>query len=212
MLIRHPLDAILENPGGCAERAAFGFGAFGGRMQFVGYEPGLEHAVPRLADERGDVDAHRADQRAAAAHRAGVVDEFLPLTELFCCDFSLQAEQAIEERKRARLALVGLLEDLELPDRRVFRVSGLHVVMAGFGTLAAVHARFQIRGRRAVHVLCETGHGAAQALVTAHIALSVVTRVRVLCGQPLCLCLERIFFCDFAHTWAPLCVKATPVA
>ena len=92
VFVSHPLDAIFELVRRDAQGAA-GFGcALGNLVQLVRNQAGLEHAVARLADERGDVDAHRAHERAAAAHRAGVVNQFLPFAQLLHRDFAFQAK------------------------------------------------------------------------------------------------------------------------
>ncbi len=41
-------------------------------VQFLRSEPCLEHRVPRLLDERGDVYSHWADEAAPAAHIAAI--------------------------------------------------------------------------------------------------------------------------------------------
>ena len=45
-------------------------------------EPGIEHRMARLLDERSHIDAHRADQAATAAHVAAVEQQMLPLLQL----------------------------------------------------------------------------------------------------------------------------------
>ena len=49
-------------------------------IQLLRGEAGLEHRVPRLLDQRRHIDAHRADQAAAAAHVAAVEQQMLPLS------------------------------------------------------------------------------------------------------------------------------------
>ncbi len=70
VFVCHPLDAFLEHAGRGAQGAAFVLGAFRDRAQILRHEAGFEHALPHQADQRCDVDAHGANERAAAAHRA----------------------------------------------------------------------------------------------------------------------------------------------
>ena len=72
-------------------------------------------------------------------------------------------------------------------------------------------AGFHVGRRRAVHVLGEIRHGASQALMFIHVALRIVTWMRVLDRQALFAGIEGIFFCDIAHTLAPRRVNVTPV-
>ena len=62
VLIGHPFGPVLEYRGGGAEWAAFIFRALGNFVQFVRNESGLEHAMPCLADQGRNIDAHWADQ------------------------------------------------------------------------------------------------------------------------------------------------------
>jgi len=83
--------------------------------------------------------------------------------------------------------------------------------MAGFGTLAAVHTSFHIGSRSAIHVLGEIRHRPSQSLVLIIITLRIMARMRVFDSQSLFVCVQGIFFSDFAHTLAPLRVNVTPV-
>jgi hypothetical protein len=62
-------------------------------IELLRRESGVEHGVARLLDERGHIDAHGADQAAAAAHVAAVEQQVLPLRQLIRRDLALQAEQ-----------------------------------------------------------------------------------------------------------------------
>ena len=148
--------------------------ALGDRPQLVRHETRGEHAVPRLADERRDVDAHRADHRAAAADRARVVEEVLPFLQLADRHRMLQVQRAIEPGERPDLALVRLLERLELPDRRVLRVARLHVEVTRLGAVPAMDARLHVHGGGAAHVLRECLHRRREPLGVGALALLVV--------------------------------------
>ena len=66
-------------------------------VQLLRRETRFEQTASRLFDELGDVDAHRADERAPAAHVAAVEQQVLPALELIGGDLRLQGEPA-EER------------------------------------------------------------------------------------------------------------------
>ncbi len=91
MLVGHPLESLFEFLRRYTQWAAR-LGRFLRRLvQLVRNQPGLEHAVTCHRDHAGDVDAHRAYQRTAPAHRAAVVQQVLPFFELFDGDLLLQA-------------------------------------------------------------------------------------------------------------------------
>ncbi len=211
MLICHPLDTIFEfvwrNPQGTARFRR----AFGDFVKLVRYQAGHEHAVARHGNEPGDVDTHRADQRAAPADRAAVVQQVLPFLELVDGDFLLEAEQAIEERERPCLALVGLLEQLELPDRRVPRIIGAHMEVAGIRTHAAMETAIEIGGRLRVEVLDEMMHCFFNALFRLHVTLDIVTNLGRLVGQPFGFTIEWMSAVNSGHVFAPLRSNTIPV-
>ncbi len=120
----------------------------------------IEHGVARLLDERGDIDAHGADQAAAAAHVAAVEQQMLPMLQLIRRHLALQPEQLEQRSERARLALVGLLEGLHLPDRRVLRILGGDVEMTGVRADAAVNAGLEPKGAERADFLRKALHGA----------------------------------------------------
>ena len=87
----------------------------------------------------------------------------LPLHQLVRRDFTLQAEQPVKRSEWACLALVGLFERLDFPDRRVLRILGRDVEMTGVRTDAAVDAGLEPEGAERTDFLREAAHGAGHA-------------------------------------------------
>ena len=133
--------------------------ALGDRVQLVRNQACGEHGMARLRDQAGDVDAHRADERAAPAHRARVVQQLLPLAKFIRADL---------------FPLPGFRERLELPDGRVLRIVAGRVEVARLGAMAAADARLEIGGIGARHVAREGLHRVLYALRVRCVALLVV--------------------------------------
>ena len=132
-------------------------------IEFLRSEPGVEHGMARLFDERRHVDTHRANQAATTTHIAAVEQQMLPMLQLIRGDLALQTKQFVERREGARLALVGLLERLNLPDWCVLRIFGRNVEMTGVSTNTAVNAGLEPEGTERTDFLCEAAHGAGNA-------------------------------------------------
>ena len=109
---------------GRRRRAAPGFRGPVHQFQAIWHEAGLVHAVPRLLDQFGNVDAHRAGERAAPAEGASVEEQRLPFLPASRCRHWSQSQQPVERREGADMAMISLFERLELVDRRVFRIAG----------------------------------------------------------------------------------------
>ena len=211
VLVGHPLDPVLELVRRDAERAAGLGGALRCLVKLVRDQARLEHAVPRHRDEAGDVDTHRADERAAAADRAAVVQQVLPFLELLDRHRLLEAEQPVEERERSRFPLVGLLEQLDLPDRRIPGIVRAHVEVTGIGAHAAMQATVQVGGRLRIEVLHEMMHRLLDALFRAHVTLNVVANLRRLVSQSFGFPIHGVSSVDCGHVRAPLRSNTMPV-
>ncbi len=166
-------------------------------LEAVRRQPRLVQSVARLLDELGDVDAHRAGERAAAAQRAGVVDETLPFLELGNRHLGRDPKEPVDRRERAGVAVIGLLEGPQLVNRRVGRVLRRHIEVAGVGAHAAAHAGLEMRRGDRAELVDEAVHRGVAPIHVAHVALDVVGDAR---GGRL-----------GGHMAAPLCPMRTPV-
>ena len=95
------------------------------------------------------------------------------------------------------MAMIGLLEGPELVDRRVDRIAGRHIEVAGVGAHAAAHAGFEMGGGDRAELVDEAAHRGVATVRLAHVALGVV-------GNAGGGCLG-------GHSAAPLCPKRIPV-
>ena len=77
----HAVDGVAELIRGSIGAELF-FGLRHDMGEPGGQQPGGIHAVTRLFHQIGDIDAHRANQGAAPAHGATVVDQFFPVFQL----------------------------------------------------------------------------------------------------------------------------------
>ncbi len=143
------------------------------QRQALGHQPGGVHAVACLLDQLGNVDAHRADHRAAPAHVARVVDQLLPLLQVVDRRSRHQVQRAHQRCERAGLALVGAAEQLQLVDRRVLRLAGGDVEVAGLGAHPTAHAGLHVKRGRDAELANEAAHGSLHALGVALRALAV---------------------------------------
>jgi hypothetical protein len=141
-------------------------------------QPGLEHAVARFLDELGDIDAHRADDRAAPAHRAGVVDQFLPALQLLDRELAAQAERTNDRRERAHFAEIRTAEWFQLVDRGVLRIARADVEMARLRAEPAAHAALDVQRGGDAELAHETLHRGVDPCRVGSLALLVVRRDR----------------------------------
>ncbi len=167
--------------------------------------------MARETDQRGDVDTHRADHGAAPAHGARVEQQLLPLLQIFDGDSALEVERAIEPGERPGFTLVGLLERFEFPDRRVLRIVGRHVEMAGFRALSAMDARLHVGGGRRGEIAGETLHRDGDALRVGESALPVGAHFRLPDREARRFHVDGIDPVVVAHVAAPLRAAAAPV-
>ena len=183
---------------GGRRRAAPGLGGAIHQLQAVGNQAGAIHAVARFLDQFGDVYAHRTGEGAAAAQAARVEQQRLPFLQHVDPDAGAYAEQAVQRRERPDMVVIGLFERLQLVDRRIFRIAGRDVVLAGRGAHAATDAGVHVDRRGFRKVADKSLHGRVAAGEVGPVALHVIGDAGG-CGLG-------------GHSCAPLWLKRMPVA